>query len=198
MAEFLSHMEASDKYAKKSKANAGLTLGIIGTSLAALVASNQNGGGGLLGGILGGGNSSNNQNACGIPSPFELWRQESLDNIALTKAIYESRITDLQEKQGIYNYVNQKFCALDQRVTALESAKPYEQQILDLKFQLAQQNTDSKFDRAEEYTRAKFTESMAYTTQLDCRNIKGEVVLPNTPVVQGFGSYSPCRPVASK
>jgi hypothetical protein len=41
------------RYATNGKANAGLTLGIIGTSLAGLMAANGNGGG-LFNGILGG------------------------------------------------------------------------------------------------------------------------------------------------
>jgi hypothetical protein len=43
------------RYATNGKANAGLTLGIIGTSLAGLMAANGNGGNGLFGNILGGG-----------------------------------------------------------------------------------------------------------------------------------------------
>ena len=56
MAEFLTMSEAEDKFGSKGKTNAALTLGIIGTGLAAL---SNNGGcgcgnnGGLLGGLLG-------------------------------------------------------------------------------------------------------------------------------------------------
>ena len=46
------------EYASNGKANAGLTTGIIGTSLAGLLwANGANGGNGLLGGLFGGGNN---------------------------------------------------------------------------------------------------------------------------------------------
>lgn len=60
MAEFLTQEDADKKYGKKSRTNAALTLGIIGTALSAF---NNGGGdgccccggnnGGILGGILG-------------------------------------------------------------------------------------------------------------------------------------------------
>lgn len=61
MAEFLTMSEAEDKFGSKGKTNAALTLGIIGTGLAAL---SNNGGcgcgnnGGLLGGLFGGNNGN--------------------------------------------------------------------------------------------------------------------------------------------
>ena len=45
MAEFMTHQEAHDSFGSKCKTNAALSLGIIGTSLAAL---NNNGSGGIL------------------------------------------------------------------------------------------------------------------------------------------------------
>lgn len=51
MAEFLTMEDAESKFGKKGRTNAGLTLGIIGTALAAL--GNNGGGCGNNGGILG-------------------------------------------------------------------------------------------------------------------------------------------------
>lgn len=75
MAEFLTMSEAEDKFGSKGKTNAALTLGIIGTGLAAL---SNNGGcgcgnnGGLLGGLFGGNNGklslSRKSNANGLCS----------------------------------------------------------------------------------------------------------------------------------
>lgn len=59
MAEFLTMQEAEDKFGKKGRTNAALTLGIIGTALGAF-AGNNNGcgcGGGILGGLFGGNNN---------------------------------------------------------------------------------------------------------------------------------------------
>lgn len=47
MAEFLTMQEAEDKFGKKGRTNAALTLGIIGTALGAF-AGNNNGCGGKL------------------------------------------------------------------------------------------------------------------------------------------------------
>lgn len=49
MAEFLTMQEAEDKFGKKGKTNAALTLGIIGTALGAFSGNN-----GILGGLFGG------------------------------------------------------------------------------------------------------------------------------------------------
>lgn len=53
MAEFLTMQEAEDKFGKKGKTNAALTLGIIGTALGAFSGNNGCGCGnnGILGGL---------------------------------------------------------------------------------------------------------------------------------------------------
>lgn len=53
MAEFLTMDEAKSKFGSKSRTNAGLTLGIIGTALAAFAGNNGGCGCGNGGGILG-------------------------------------------------------------------------------------------------------------------------------------------------
>ena len=54
MAEFLTMQEAEDKFGKKGKTNAALTLGIIGTALGAFSGNNGCGCGnnGILGGLF--------------------------------------------------------------------------------------------------------------------------------------------------
>ena len=59
MAEFLTMQEAEDKFGKKGRTNAALTLGIIGTALGAFAGNNGCGCGGnsgILGGLFGGTN----------------------------------------------------------------------------------------------------------------------------------------------
>lgn len=60
MAEFLTMQEAEDKFGKKGKTNAALTLGIIGTALGAFSGNNGCGCGnnGILGGLFGGNNGN--------------------------------------------------------------------------------------------------------------------------------------------
>lgn len=55
MAEFLTMQEAEDKFGKKGRTNAALTLGIIGTALGAFTGNNGCGCGnnGILGGLFG-------------------------------------------------------------------------------------------------------------------------------------------------
>lgn len=61
MAEFLTMAEAEDKFGKKGRTNAALTLGIIGTALGAFAGNNGgcgcSNGGGLLGNLFGGNNN---------------------------------------------------------------------------------------------------------------------------------------------
>lgn len=60
MAEFLTMQEAEDKFGKKGRTNAALTLGIIGTALGAFAGNNGCGCGnnGILGGLFGGNNGN--------------------------------------------------------------------------------------------------------------------------------------------
>ena len=58
MAEFITMQEAEDKFGKKGRTNAALTLGIIGTGLAALSGNNCGNNGGILGGLFGNNNYS--------------------------------------------------------------------------------------------------------------------------------------------
>lgn len=66
MAEFLTMAEAEDKFGKKGRTNAALTLGIIGTALGAFAGNNGGcgcgNGGGLLGNLFGGNNYADLQN----------------------------------------------------------------------------------------------------------------------------------------
>lgn len=58
MAEFLTMQEAEDKFGKKGRTNAALTLGIIGTALGAFTGNNGCGNNGILGGLFGGNNGN--------------------------------------------------------------------------------------------------------------------------------------------
>ena len=69
MAEFMTQDDADKRYGKKGRTNAGLTLGIIGTALAALnngggdgCCCGGNNGGGILGGLFG--NRGGNGGCC--------------------------------------------------------------------------------------------------------------------------------------
>ncbi|HJF70884.1 MAG TPA: hypothetical protein K8V05_09045 [Butyricimonas virosa] len=111
----------------RERANAGLTLGIIGTVLgaAALWGRNNGGIGSILGGgtsLAGGGSVPSNVNinsygggatGCVAPTPFQAWEKGCEDALALTnemwrlkvgsmQAISDSREVDVAEKFGLY------------------------------------------------------------------------------------------------
>lgn len=74
MAEFLTMAEAEDKFGKKGRTNAALTLGIIGTALGAFAGNNGgcgcSNGGGLLGNLFGG-----NNNCCAMQAAENAMQQ---------------------------------------------------------------------------------------------------------------------------
>lgn len=116
------------EYASKDKANAALTLGIIGTVAGAAALWGRNGVGGGLSTLLTGGsngyngggtpsnvniNTTGGGGGCCAPSSFQAWSKECEDVLALTNAMYglkigtmqsayEARNVDVAEKFGLY------------------------------------------------------------------------------------------------
>lgn len=142
------------------------------------------------------GNLSGNYNAnnCGGPTAWEAWQKECSDNLALTNAMWSGRERINQEMFGLYKsqidadfslYKGQrdnfdvlynKIADLEKEVAVNTAIRPYQDRIINLSIDDARK--DAKYDLATAM----------------CRCIKGEVVLPNTPVVTGFGSYPfPCN-----
>lgn len=103
MAEFMTHQEAHDSFGSKGKTNAGLALGIIGTSLAAL---NNNGCGGLLGGLLGNNCQSNNlawnNRVQSLEDDINMYSYIDGRLKELSDQNYNGRIADLNEKSKMY------------------------------------------------------------------------------------------------
>jgi hypothetical protein len=207
MAEVMENTCHHDKYASNAKANAGLTTGIIGTSLAGLMALGAIGKGGL-GGLLGG--PAPDQ---GIPHG-ELYneRKEQEDFVELTKQYYEAQIAtnakidknffDLYKMNvdtsfGLYkNHVDDSFklykgqrdqadailakiADVEKKVDVMAAIRPYQDALINCKIDNVAQVSDFNLARRT------------------CRMITGELVLPSTPTVTGYPSYSPCNPVAT-
>ena len=198
------------EYASKAKANAGLTTGIIGTSLAGLLALGaMNNGNGLLGGILGG-----KPECQGVPHG-ELYneRKEQADFVELTKQYYESQIAtnekidknffDLYKMNvdtsfGLYkNHVDDSFklykgqrdqadaifakiADVEKKVDVMAAIRPYQDALINCKIDNVAQVSDFNLARCT------------------CRMIQGELVLPSTPTVTGYASFSPCNPVPAQ
>lgn len=179
--------EDKDKYAKKSVANTALGLSIGG--LAWMLLSGRG-----LPGLNGIANpavvaAETGCNPCG-PTAWQAWQKSCNDELALTNAMWTGREKINQEMFGLYKsqidadfmlYKGQrdnfdtlynKIAALETQVAVSNAIRPYQDKIINLSIDDARK--DAKYDLSHAM----------------CRVIKGEVVLPNTPVVSGFGSYS--------
>ena len=206
MAEVMNNEHAH--YASNAKANAGLTTGIIGTSLAGLLtlgAMNGCNGRGILGNLFGGCGCGNNPQ---VPSG-ELYneRKEQADYVELTKQYYEGQIAtqkqldrnffdlykmNVDTSWGLYkNHVDDSFAlykgqrdqkdeliakidAVDKKVDIMAAIRPYQDALINCKIDNVAQVADFNLARRT------------------CRMIQGELVLPSTPTVTGYPSYSPC------
>ena len=192
MAEVMENTCHHDKYASNAKGNAGLTLGIIGTSLAGLMAL---GGGTGIANILGGGSKQDS----GVPHG-ELYneRKEQQDFVELTKQYYEAQIaTDSKINKSFFDlykfgvdnsfalYKGQrdqsdailaKIADVEKKVDVMAAVRPYQDALINAKI--------DNVALVGDFNLARRT----------CRMITGELVLPSTPTVTGYASYSPCNP----
>lgn len=200
------------EYASRSLGNTALGFGIAGTALAML-----SGGIGLFGNNKGNGSCNN---GCVLTCD---------DKVELTGAIYQDRISQLQDRfndrqvldselfglyknqvdadfglykstrdgfdalsakhnQDAFNlYKGQRdnYDALSARINQLENQvavsaaiRPYQDKLI-----------QCEIDKA-------YTAGINYTDRKTCKMITGQVVLPSTPTVTGYGSYC-CCPSAS-
>lgn len=128
----------------------------------------------------------------GAPTPFEAWEKSCEDQVALTAAIYQARITelnearearevDINEKFGLYKNQRDSYDVLANRIGALETQvavgqaiRPYQDALINCRIdKVADQATFDLYKRT-------------------CRMITGEVVLPSTPTVTGYLSANGC------
>jgi hypothetical protein len=181
----------NEVFATKGKANAALTTGIIGTALGGLLAFKD----GLFNGILGGGTSSTNDN--GVPHGERYnERKEQEDYIALTKQYYESVIANqanvnqkffdlykmnVDNSFGLYkgqrdskDELISKINEVDKKVDMIAAIRPYQDALINCKIDNVALVSDFNLARRT------------------CRMIQGELVLPSTPTVTGYASYTPC------
>lgn len=176
----------------KGKVNGALTTGIIGTSLSGLLAL---GALGMGSGIFGG-----KPNGCVNVPHGELYneRKETADYIELTKQYYEGQIaTQAKIDKNFFDvykmnvdtsfalYKGQrdtkdelvaKIDKLERQVDVMTAVRPYQDALINAKIDNVAMVGDFNLARRT------------------CRMIQGELVLPSTPTVTGYASYSPCNP----
>lgn len=202
------------EYASKSKGDAALTTGIIGTSLAGLLTLGAIGMG-SRNGIFGGGCPST---ANVTNEDLYIERKECQDYIDLTKEYYNGRLINQRElsdaffesyKRDVDNsfslYKNQRDMndVLNQRITDASFGLYKNQR--DEKDELASKISDveKKVDvmaairpYQDALINAKIDNNALLAdyalSKRTCRMIQGELVLPSTPTVTGFGSYNSC------
>ena len=206
-----------DDYASKATGNAGLTLGIIGTALGAgawLLGGNNR----IVFGSLGsnmpenvnintyGANSSSNQ-----PTALQVMEKECADEVKLltdmfglkldtANKLYAMRETDIAEKFSMYKGANDAINAENRRAMEAEFGL-YKSQI-DADFGLYKNqrdqydalqakycDLDKKVAVMEALTPYKEKLMMAYVNEKTCNCLRGQLVLPSTPVISGYGSY---------
>jgi hypothetical protein len=195
--------EVMETHVPMGKINGGLTTGIIGTSLAGLLALKS----GLFNNILGGGCPAQEGNV-----PFgSLYneRKECQDYIELTKQYYEGQIATRED-------LNNKFFNLYKMGTD-NSFALYKQHVDD-SFALYKGQRDNKDEllakisdvekKVDVITAVRPYQDALINAKIDnvalvgdfnlarrtCRMIQGELVLPSTPTVTGYPSFTPCSP----
>lgn len=195
-------MEKHEHIPSNGKVNAALTTGIIGTSLAGLLTL-----GGKNGGILG--NLFGNNCGCEVPQGcLYNERKEQADFVELTKQYYEAQIAtnkqidknffdlykmNVDTSWGLYkNHVDDSFALykgqrdnkdellakineVDKKVDMMAAVRPYQDALINCKIDNVAMVGDFNLARRT------------------CRMIQGELVLPSTPTVTGYASYSPCN-----
>lgn len=200
------------------KANAGLTLGIIGTALGAWALFGNRRSTGVLGtgaGLMGDGSTNINvvgagMGSAGAPTAFQAWSKSCEDTLALQGGLYQWALTQqnqrFQDRQVIdgemfglyksqidadfllykgnrdnYDSLKAEISELKTQVAVSAATRPYQDKLIQCDIQRVADHADFNLWRRT------------------CRMISGEVVLPNTPVVTGYGSYNPCgcTPAAS-
>ena len=206
-----------DDYASKATGNAGLTLGIIGTALGAgawLLGGNRNVFGSLGGSTMPenvninayGANASSNQ-----PTALQVMEKECDDEVKLltdmfglkldtANKFYAMRETDIAEKFSMYKGATDAINAENRRAMQAEFGL-YKSQI-DADFglyknqrdqydalQAKYSDLDKKVAVMEALTPYKEKLMMAYVNEKTCNKVTGQLVLPSTPVVSGYGSY---------
>lgn len=191
MAEILETKETNtidmNSIPSQAKANAGLTLGIIGTALAAFS------GAGALGGIFG---NRNNGNHPGMTKEgytdamLNIERAQNQQFLETTRGLYRNKIDDIlatsalkQEMSDntfmLYKDSRDNYDALNNRISALEkdvavniAVRPYQDALLNAKIDSVAMNS-------------------GWALQLGLSNcVKGVVTLPDIPVM-GIPSYTP-------
>lgn len=206
--------DGKKEYASKGLAGTALGIGIGGLALALL-----NGNGRGVFGSLGNGMPDNvNINTYGgmtasntAPTALEVMEKECADEVKLltdmfglkldtANKFYAMRETDIAEKFSMYKGATDAINAENRRAMQAEFGL-YKSQV-DADFGLYKNqrdqydalkakycDLDKKVAVMEALTPYKEKLMMAYVNEKTCNCLRGQLVLPSTPVISGYGSY---------
>ena len=203
----------------RGKANAGLTLGIIGTVLGGAALARQGG----IGGILSGGASSAPSGVTyNVSSPATctptLFAKECDDILNVTKGMYDlyiagmsnaakAREIDVAEKFGLYVNNRDNIDAVSNRInTELFSLYKYTRdkddetnaKINEIASAVAVNSAVRPYQ--DKLIQCKidevYTALVNYVDKKTCRLIPGRLVLPSTPTLTGYTADSSCPAAA--
>ncbi len=160
------------------------------------------------------GGSSSVTGGATAPTPFETWTKESQDVLNLTNEIwglklntqqqmYDHRQTDIDEKFRMYKGQRDADDAIVAKVNAdmfalykgqRDSFDALKAQLDEMKCKLAVDEAVRPYqDRLIQcQIEQAYKDGINYVDRKTCKMISGQVVLPSTPTVTGYGSYSAC------
>ena len=187
MAEILETKETNtidmNSIPSQAKANAGLTLGIIGTALAAFS------GAGALGGLFGNRNSNGMTKEGYTDAMLNIERAQNQQFLETTRGLYRNKIDDIlatsalkqemsdntfmlyKDSRDNYDALNNRISALEKDVAVNTAVRPYQDALLNAKIDGVAMNS-------------------GWALQLGLSNcIKGVVTLPDLPI-SGIPSYT--------
>lgn len=203
----------------RGRANAGLTLGIIGTVLGGAALARQGGIGGLLNVAAPAAPASSGSVTYNVSSPAcctsSLYAKECDDILSVTKGMYDlfivgqqnaakAREIDVAEKFGLYVNNRDNIDGVNARINnELFSLYKYTRdkddetnaKIYDLAQQVAINTAVRPYQ--DKLIQCKidevYTSLINYVDRKTCRLIPGRLVLPSTPTVTGYSADCNCN-----
>jgi hypothetical protein len=110
-----------------------------------------------------------------VDADFALYKGYRDMGDAITGKMYESSFALYKNQRDGFDALAGRIACLEKEVAVNAAVRPYQDRLL------------------QAMITEKYTDSINYTNQKTCKCVYGEVVLPSTPVVTGYGSYSPCN-----
>ena len=106
----------------------------------------------------------NAENRRAMQAEFGLYKSQVDADFGLYKSQVDADFGLYKNQRDQYDALQAKYSDLDKKVAIMEALTPYKEKLM-----------------------------MAYVKENTCNCLRGQLMLPNTPVLQGYGSYSGCN-----